>query len=74
MEKEKKGRRGEAIVNTILPEFLQEAKGTGALATTSPGTPEPEISLWDFMSLTREDSGSMQKDRAQVNDFELFMM
>lgn len=69
-KKERKGRRGEAIVNRIL----QETKGTRASATTSPGTPESDISLWDFMSLTREDSGSMRKDQAQVNGSELFMV
>lgn len=42
---ERRGMRGEAIINRILPEFLQETKGSGALATTSPGTSEPDISL-----------------------------
>lgn len=42
---ERKGRRGGAIVSRILPELLQETKGTGALATTSQRTPRPGTSL-----------------------------
>lgn len=59
---EGKGRRGGAIVSRILPKLLQETKVTGALATTFQRTPKPDTSLWNFLSLIREGSESMQKE------------